>query len=362
MKKAPLFLCGMALFLLLALGGLLVPDRSFSPMENRLLTAAPAFSPAALLDGKWTDGLESYLQDQLPLRDGLVSLYTGWEALRGQRALNDVILGRENRLLDRTDGWSERSVAANAKALASLSEQSGVPVYLLAVPSAARIYPEALPARAPMADEDALLDIAARETALLPLVQEMEKVKDAAPLYYRTDHHWTAAGARAGYLCACRALGLEPLEEEAPTPYPGFFGSFYARCPLPFFPADSFDLPSTAGITLRVDGEEKPGCVDAEVLAGRDKYAALFYGNHPLMTLENPSAPEGTLFVLKDSYANALLPALCRHYRRIVAADGRYFSGNIVDAVKESKGEAVLCVYGLSTLSTGRSIKLLEGL
>ena len=47
-----------------ALGGLLVPDRSFSPMENRLLTAAPAFSPAALLDGKWTDSLESYLQDQ----------------------------------------------------------------------------------------------------------------------------------------------------------------------------------------------------------------------------------------------------------------------------------------------------------
>ena len=60
-------------------------------------------------------------------------LYPGMQ--QGDNGQSTVLAGMRK---DGTDGWNERSVAANAKALASLSEQSGVPVYLLAVPSAAR--------------------------------------------------------------------------------------------------------------------------------------------------------------------------------------------------------------------------------
>ena len=364
MRKAPVFCAVMAVLLALALGGLLLPDRERSELENRVLSQAPAFSWAGMRDGRFTDALETYTADQLPLRDGFVSIYTASEALLGRRASEGVIRGGDGRLFDRTDGWKERNVAQNAQALNELSEKTGLPVYLLAVPSGAAVYPEALPAYAPMLDEEALLRAAGEKTALIPLLPRLlaEKEKSAAPLYYRTDHHWTAAGAYIGYLAACEALGLEALPEEGYRDYPGFFGSYYARFPLPWMQSDVFSSPVEDSLSLTVAGEKKDGILDLEAVSGRDKYAALFYGNHPMMELANSQAPDRTLFVIKDSYANALLPALSRHYRRIVAVDARYFTQDVVEAAINSKGDAILCVYGLSTLSSGRTIALLDGL
>ena len=362
MRKAPVFCAAVALLLALAAWGLIQPDRETSELENRVLSSSPAFSWEGFADGRWTDALETYTADQLPLRDAFVSLYTASEALLGRRASEGVIRGADGRLFDRTDGWKERNAALNAEALSDLSDLTGLPVYLLAVPSAASVYPEAVPACAPMADEEALLRAAAEKTALIPLLSRLRQAKGEASLFYRTDHHWTRAGARIGYLAACEALGLTALEEEAHRDYPGFFGSFYARFPLPWMAGDVFEAPLEPALRLAVGGEEKQGILDAEAVQGRDKYAALFYGNHPVMELTNAEAPEGTLLVIKDSYANALLPALSRHYRTVVAVDARYFTGNIVDFAKERKGEAILCVYGLSNLASGRAIALLGGL
>ncbi|MBR6187042.1 MAG: hypothetical protein IKQ41_12390 [Clostridia bacterium] len=363
MRKAPVFCAVIALLLALALGGLILPDRQVSALENRVLSAAPAFSFAGFADGRWTDALETYTADQLPLRDAFVSLYTAGEALLGKRASEGVIRGAYGRLFDRTDGWKERNVALNAAALNELSAQTGLPVRLLAVPSAASVYPEAVPAFAPMADEEQLLRTAKAQVSLIEIKSALLESRRAdAPLFYKTDHHWTAAGARIGYLAVCEALGLTPLAEEALQDYPGFYGSFYARFPLPWMAGDVFEAPIEASLRMEVNGEEKDGFLDADAVRGRDKYAALFYGNHPVMELTNASAPEGTLLVIKDSYANALLPALSRHFRTIVAVDARYYTGNIVDLANERKGESILCVYGLSTLASGRTIALLDGL
>ena len=363
MRKAPVFCAVTALLLALALWGLIQPDREKSDLENRVLSSAPAFSFAGFADGRWTDALETYTADQLPLRDAFVSLYTASEALLGKRASEGVIRGADGRLFDRTDGWKERNVALNAAALKNLSEQTGLPVYLLAVPSAASVYPEALPAHAPMADEDALLRAAENQVSLIEIKSALiEKKATASSLFYKTDHHWTREGAWIGYLAACEALELTPMEAEEYAAYPGFYGSFYARFPLPWMAGDVFEAPVEPALRMAVEGEEKDGFLDAEAVEGRDKYAALFYGNHPVMELTNDEAEEGTLLVIKDSYANALLPALSRHYRTIVAVDARYFTRDIVALANERKGEAVLCVYGLSTLASGRTIALLEGL
>lgn len=362
-RKAPVFCAVTALLLLLALWGVLQPDREMSELENRVLSSAPAYSAESFADGRWTDALETYTADQLPMRDAFVALYTASEALLGRRASEGVILGGDGRLFDRTDGWKERNVALNADALTALSQTTGLPVYLLAVPSAAAVYPEALPAFAPMADEDALLLAAREHTQLIEIKGALiEKKQSGENLYYKTDHHWTQAGAYVGYLAACEALGLQPMDAEEYQDYPGFYGSFYARFPLPWMESDVFRSPVEQALRMTVNGEEKAGFLDEAAVRGRDKYAALFYGNHPVMELTNDQAPEGTLLVIKDSYANALLPALSRHYRAIVAVDARYYTRDIVEWANERKGEAVLCVYGMSTLASGRTIALLEGL
>ena len=94
----------------------------------------------------------------------------------------------------------------------------------------------------------------------------------------------------------------------------------------------------------------------------RDLYAALLYGNHDRMELINDSVADGTWFVIKDSYANALLPALARHCHHIVAIDARYFAGNVIEEVQNTKGDLILCIHGISSLASGRTLALLEGL
>ena len=53
---------------------ILLPDRTFSPVENRTLYSMPDFSWSALADGSYTSKLEKYLEDQFPLRDGWMGL------------------------------------------------------------------------------------------------------------------------------------------------------------------------------------------------------------------------------------------------------------------------------------------------
>ena len=362
MKKSPLFVVSMALLLLLLAGQWLLPRREFSEMENRVLAQAPEVSVSSLTNGRWADRFEAFAADQIPLRDAFVSLYMTMEAATGRRLVDGVLLGQDGRMFDRTDGYSERNVRLNAAALHDLSRQTGVPAYLLAVPSAAVIYPEAVPAHAPVADESALLRAAEEETALLPLIDSLCDARGSGELYYRTDHHWSMGGTQVGYQTVCQALGLKALPVDALTKELPFFGSFYARCPLPWQKPDDFCFADVQGLRLIADGEEKAGLVDEAQLQKRDRYAALLYGNHGLMELINDSQNEGTLFVIKDSFANALLPLLARHYHRIVAIDPRYYAGNVVEEVNNCNCEVILCVSGLSSLASSRNLALLDGL
>ena len=61
-----------------ALIGLLMPDRYYSEREKRTLTQKPKFTVADFISGKFSDNLESYLTDQVPLRDDRVTLKPTW--------------------------------------------------------------------------------------------------------------------------------------------------------------------------------------------------------------------------------------------------------------------------------------------
>ncbi|MFW2551600.1 DHHW family protein, partial [Klebsiella pneumoniae] len=73
-----LFAAFLALF---AAVHLALPDRAFSPLENRTLAQRPAFTVDGLLDGSFTADVETYIADQFPLRDGLTALKAACERL-----------------------------------------------------------------------------------------------------------------------------------------------------------------------------------------------------------------------------------------------------------------------------------------
>ena len=363
MKKAPLYVLTLLLLAGMMLAQVLLPKRTVSDRENRTLAQFPVPSTESLLSGGYAERFEAFVADQTPLRDAFVSLHAVAETLQGKVLQNNVILGKENRLFDRSDGWSTRNAALNAGAFAELAAMTGLEGKMLLVPSSGFVYRECLPPFAPVADEDALFQAASDAgVALIDIRDALREQRAQAPLYFRTDHHWALDGARIGYEALCGALDLTPLDMTPDVTQSGFFGSFFARAPSPFIRGDTLSFPDPAGVTLEIAGEKKPGLYDPEKFVTRDAYAALLYGNHGLLTLTNPDAPKGTLFVLKDSYANLLLPTLARHYQNVIAADARYFTGDIVQAVKESEAETLLCLFGINTFSQSRCVALLPGL
>ena len=72
-----------------ALIGLLMPDRYYSEREKRTLTQKPKFTVADFISGEFSDELEKYLTDQVPLRDNWVTMKTwNWPSVNGKAAVS----------------------------------------------------------------------------------------------------------------------------------------------------------------------------------------------------------------------------------------------------------------------------------
>lgn len=358
LKKCPLFtLCVACLILLAALQAAL-PARERSEWENRPLATLDAPSWASVLSGRWMDAAEKVVADQLPARDGWMKVNALWETAMLRTERNGVLLGARGRRFEACAeaALNRQTAEANLAALEALAAQTGLPVRLLLAPMSSAVCPEALPWRYPAANqEEWLAALYARASRVRPVdvLPAMRKL-DGDALYYRLDHHWTAEGARVAYE-ALAALWGQPVAMPSETlRAEPFYGSYFARAPAPFCQPDTLTFDVYGDVTLRIGEEVKPLLYSPEALEGRDKYAALLWGNHGALVLENADAPPGTLLVLKDSYANALLPALAQHFSRVVAVDLRYFTGNVTELAMEV--DEILCLYGVTSFVSDRNL------
>ena len=97
----------------------------------------------------------------------------------------------------------ERTLPKNTSAVESLCQRYPGKVNVLLAPAASDIYPENVPANAPLLDENTYLDqlSAAVQAAGGRFVDVRGTLTDhkGEYLYYRTDHHWTSLGAYYAY-------------------------------------------------------------------------------------------------------------------------------------------------------------------
>ena len=134
---------------------ILLPDETFSPVENRYLQTMPTFSWQGLKDGDYTADLETYLEDQFPLRDGWIGLKTRYEYLLGKREFGDesrgIVYVCGDKLISKVveSDWAQQ----NIDYLAQLVEKSPVPVYVAMTPTAAEIWRDQLPEGAASMDQ-----------------------------------------------------------------------------------------------------------------------------------------------------------------------------------------------------------------
>ena len=368
-----------ALFIVMVAGFSLVnlfwPKREMSDLENRKLAQMPAFSAKALLDGSWFEDFATYVQDQVAFRDGWINLESAFNSLALAKVEeSDILLGKDGWMFTKLFGIpasSQTQLSKNLDAVISFASRHPGQVTFLLAPSASVIYPEMLPAGAPMADEDAVLDDIFTQVSAASDVIDLREVftrEKSRYLYYKTDHHWTTEGAYLAYEQFCALKGLTPFDLSAheAVEVPSFYGTHYSSArrwdvvpdTITYYPLDNpmtvYDITGEAQYTERVT---EP-MINTEKLETRDKYAAFLDGNNGYSVIEGDG--EGSILVVKDSYANCFVPFLTANYAKIGVVDLRNFSYGLDSTLTSEGYDQVLILYNFQTFISDKRVVYLD--
>lgn len=351
------------------LGSMILPDKTFSPVENRNLAQAPKFSLDNMTSGKFMEDTEDYVNDQIIGRDFWVALKAWSERLTGKQENNGVYFAKEDTLINRLDTPDPELLEENTGYVNALVDNVDVPVYFGIIPSAAEIWADRLPAGAPTADEQSIIDrlYNAVQTHTVDLSSVLA-AHHGEELYYRTDHHWTSLGAYYGYAALMDAMGLEaaPLDESRKvTVSEDFYGTLYSSSGVRWLPPDHIDrYISDEGVTVTAypDGTPQPGSLYVDsFLSEKDKYSSFLGGNKPLCVIETEHTGAPKVLVIRDSYTDSLAPFLTQNFSEIHLFDPRMNLTSVKDYVEQNEIDSVVVLYSISNFTaTGSNLFVLS--
>ena len=360
------------LLLIFMIFSLVKPDRSFSEKENRVLSSRPGFDLSQIASGNYETQYETYVNDQFPLRDLWVTIKAATDRVLGKTDGNGVYLGKSGYLMEDFTAPSQERLNRTVNAMTDFAARhSDLPQYALIAPNAVNILSDKLPALAAATDQNPYLDAtaAALEKAGVTFVDVRDTLsqhKDDG-IYYHTDHHWTTQGAYFAYMQLAKVLGIDSSSisyDKLPVSM-SFQGTLSAKSGFRasekeemdvFLPRDD-SVPSS--VVNYVDEQKKTASFyDTSKLETRDKYAMFFNGNHGKVVITTPTEENRTLLVIKDSYANSLIPFLAPYYRKIVVVDPRYFYDDLEELMQVEEIQEVLYLYNANTFYSDTSLEL----
>jgi hypothetical protein len=346
---------------------LLLPDKAFSPLENRYLQKPPKLSLETLNSGKFMKDAEDYVSDHIVGRDFWVAAKAWSERLSGKKENNGVYFGAQDTLITRVDAPDQSKLDKDMAALDALVGNLSVPVYFGLIPSAAEIWKDRLPAGAPTLDEKDLI----HQLYFSAGASTIDLYGALAPhsgedLYYRTDHHWTSLGAFYGANAILEAMGMEPLELDSyqkTTVTDQFYGTSFSTSGVRWLPPDSIDTYVPGGgvkVTSYFKGMPEEGSLYVDsYLEEKDKYSYFLGGNQALCVIETEHTDAPRVLVVRDSYSDSLAPFLTERFSQIHLFDLRYNLNSIKRYVEDQEIDAVVVLYSLPNFLSDQNLGLL---
>lgn len=379
---------------------LVAPKQTFSENENRALASWPIYSFTALKDGSYMSGVQTYLSDHFPLRDPFMTLKTKYEMLTGREEINDIYLAKDGYYIEayKTPKQQKKIITQFRKLQDAITTDAKQNVRVMLVPTAISTYNAKLPGSAPDRGVLRQVDTLNEIYAALPNMQKVDAwsalqaaaaqeatdrtgasgnaadaqsmadaeaagsdTAAAAGLYYHTDHHWTTHGAYVGYQAYCDAAGLSPIPEadfQKTCVTTDFHGTIFSKLHDSTVPGDAITLYENPANRLTVSypdtGEVTDTLYNRDYLAQKDKYSLFLNNLHPLVEITNETADsDRQLVLIKDSYANSMVPFLVNHYQKIYVFDTRYYRFGPSSFINEHPEVTdVLLLYNMNTIDT----------
>ncbi len=346
-------LCFASILLFFGVLVLFPSGADFSERENRPLASAPALSLASVANGEYFRGVSDFYADRFPLRDEFMALYSVCELSLGKSEAGGVFVG--SGILSAPPEYADtENIASGLKKIQAYGKKEKN-AHLYVPPPSAAVFSDTVPLGFAAPDASHLL---AGETAeaygtYLEFAYEGSN--------YRTDHHWSTDGAYFAYTQICEMLGERAYEKEffeCVTVSKDFYGTAFAACGLPYSLAkpDSVVLYRYKGdssfcVTNRENGAVSHGFYDMSALSHSDKYRVFLGGNYSHLSITQSSGERQRLLLIKDSFANALIPFLALHFD-LEVVDPRYASPSEIRSIAEGEFAHVLFILSFNTLNS----------
>lgn len=364
---------------------LLKTDRDISPVENRPLAQKPALTKEALLTGSFFKDFETYTNDQLIGRDELIKNYTIAQINMDKSLINDIILTDDKWLL-KNPAWTKKynEIDQSMPAINDLSQflkEQNVEFYFALPPSKTNALSFKLPFHIHTYAQENLNYFLKKLPADVKPIKLMEHLKknytneEIQDMYFKTDHHWNMDGAFLGYQYIMNTIeqqssiykGKEIKKEDYTrtcAQNKHLIGSFNNQLyqlidangeKLCYYtPKDGFNFTS-------VTAKDAKGTIyqSLDEIYGIEKqkdttsYAGYYTDDYPEIVIENNNAQnEVRALVLKDSFANAIVPHLAQSFKHTSILDLRhYHEKDVYQYMKDNNINMVLFVYSDSNLS-----------
>ena len=331
-------------------------DHIYSEAENRLLAMRPVFSGEGLLTGEYTADYEDYITDQFIGRDKWIGIKTQTDIALQKKEINGVYLGKDNYLIEKHDPADYSTELENGK-IASLKKLVRKwDAMVMLVPTADNVITDKLPDYAVTYDELAFLERVKQEIGeenYIDVYSALAEHKEEE-IYYRTDHHWTSLGAYYGFLAWAEAVDRFPYPYSVSnmiTVSDDFKGTLHSKINIPVTEdhIKYFSETTLRPVQITYDYEGTADTLYEEsYLDTKNQYGFFLDDNHGFVEIDTEYKNGRTLFVVKDSYANSMIPLLTTHYEKIYVVDLRYYNGKLFDLMKQmepDEGMDVLVLY-----------------
>lgn len=364
-----------------------IPDLPLSQTENRALQQFPGFQ--TLVNFKQTTQMENYLNDQLAYKDYLVYAQNiAWLGM-GKRYIRNLMITDEGHLLTapyRIDQKEIKIAADNTKMLAADCIKQNKAFFVALLPRKTDALRDQI---LPLFQADTQIDVdrfkaGCGQTAttsgafpifdLLPTWEKNLSAEELSALFFKSDFHWNAEGAKRAFMDLLPSFSeLNAFEKSSANdanltkitldgkPYQGDLN----RRLFFLFHSDDvgsyYTMPNPEMLTCQIlkDGQLQESPIDGLYASGVNgtvvDYNNVFTFNLGYYKINNPEALNKTkIFILKDSYQNAMLPFFVRYFEQVEVVDQRYLKGKTcLQYITESDADAVILLYNNGNIFGG---------
>ncbi len=357
-KNKYFFIILISFWVILTILNFIVPTKDFSENENRMLAKLPKFEFEELINGKYVEKLDNYINDQFVFRDMWIKIKSLQEILLGKTENNGVYIGKDGYLFEKVKytNKSEEKINSLVGKINNFRENTNILTYFMLIPNSIYINQEKLPDFAETLDQEELINKIYGMTNNIKTINTVDTLKQNKDKYifFKTDHHITSNGAYLLYLEFCKEANINPITEYKEEVTDSFLGSFDSKAQIINQEKDKIivykNSNNTEGITAYYDKETTNSIFNEDFLSKKDKYSYFLNGNNAKVVVKTKQKNGKRLLVIKDSYSHIMAQFFCQNYEEIHFIDPRYYNNFIEEYAKENKITETIFLYNVANI------------